>query len=157
VSDAVFAAFSPDERYRYVLAVAWDYALPRCMFIALNPGRPSRELTGTGARCRRFAERWGYGSVFMCNLYGWCEPDPRALLRVADPVGAENDYWLGRVRPYASLRIACWGQHAKALRIRAALPLLGELHVLGRTRRGSPIHPLRAPASATPLPWDANQ
>lgn len=148
------AVISADHRYRYRLTRYWDFAKPTLSFIMLNPSTADGEEDDpTIVKCVKYARRWGYGGLMVCNVFAWRATDPRQLLTAADPVGPENDRYLTLMFQMASTSraavIAAWG--ANALKVqdgrRAAevlsLPLATErLYCLGVNADGSPKHPL---------------
>lgn len=90
------ANFSPDRKYRYQLWRVWDVALPRIVFIMLNPSKANECIDDpTVAKCIRLAKKWGYGSLEVLNIFALCSTDPRELKkefkRGGDPVGRMND------------------------------------------------------------------
>jgi hypothetical protein len=117
-------------------------------------------------RCVGFAKRWGYGGIWVANLYAWRARDPRELLagRVGTEhlVGPGNDYVVGRLAQRADLTVMAWGAHPAGQRRdgfgverdHRVTELLVEhartLGVLGRTAGGHPVHPLRQPGSLQP-------
>ncbi len=56
--------------YRYALWRIWDDAKPLVMFIGLNPSTADEtEDDPTIRRCISFAQNWGYGGLYMANLF----------------------------------------------------------------------------------------
>ena len=139
------ATFDPSGRYRYRLGRWWAPG-PRAAFVMLNPNRADATSDDpTIRRCISFARRWACGSVEVVNLFGYRTRDPRDLLRVADPVGPDNDRHLLDAISAADLVVCAWGgSRAAARRAGRARDLLGrrELRCLGRTLSGAPRHPL---------------
>lgn len=149
------AAFSDCRRYRYALWRSWDEALPRVMFIGLNPSTADENKDDpTLRRCMGFARAWGYGSVGNGNLFAYRATDPKAMLAAPDPVGPDNDRWLRRLAEEADLVVAAWGNHGIHLgRSAAVSELLPKLHCLAVNRSGEPAHPLYQPAHRQPKPF----
>jgi hypothetical protein len=142
------AVLSPGGSYRYLLSREWDEALPRCLFIMLNPSTAdATQDDPTIRRCIGFAKAWGYGTLDVCNLFAWRATDPKALLKVADPVGPENDAHIRRAAAGAGLVVCAWGNHGMLmLRGKAVNDLLRREGIasscLGVTGTGQPKHPL---------------
>jgi hypothetical protein len=125
------------------------------LFIGLNPSIADAEIDDpTLNRCIKFARAWGYGGLVIGNLFAYRATDPKQLKRISDPVGPENDLWVGRLRSEVQLAVAAWG-HRGVLQDRAARvsERMGELYCLGTTRSGAPRHPLYVPAVTMPVPW----
>lgn len=157
------AAFSPDRRHRYLLEREWDSTKERLLFIMLNPSTATEEDNDpTVERCQVRAVASGFGSLLVANLFAWRSTDPDELLRVADPVGPENDSMIFHAAARAALVVAAWGNH-KAVRGRAAkvlslIRLAGRVpHALRRNADGSPSHPLYLDYDLKPFPMEAQQ
>jgi hypothetical protein len=125
-------------------------------FIGLNPSTADASSDDpTIRRCIRFARDWGYGSLWMVNLFAFRATQPIRLLEVADPIGSENDLWLDKAVNSAQLVIAAWGNHG-ALLNRASLVrerFHGKLNALTVTGRGMPGHPLYLRADSIPFAY----
>lgn len=84
------AVFSEDEAYRYSLIREWDPTKGHCCFVMLNPSKATATVNDpTVARCMGFAERWGFGSLQVVNLFALRSTDPRALYTHTAPIGEE--------------------------------------------------------------------
>jgi hypothetical protein len=148
----------PDGRYRYSLTRRLGDG-PTATFILLNPSTADATTDDpTVRKCAGFARRWGCGRLRIVNLFARRATSPRALMRLADPVGAGN-----RAAIAAALAagaggpvVAGWGNFgafgAQAERVMAWLAGRGgvALWCLGVTRGGAPHHPLYV-AYSTPL------
>ena len=92
-----------------------------------------------------FAKDWGYGSALVGNLFAYRATDPKELKQRYDAVGEENDYYLSLLARLSDKIIVAWGsmKYAK-VRARAVVHLLRDrqLQCLGKTKDGSPRHPL---------------
>ena len=151
------AVFSDDRVYRYFLYRRWNVYLPVVNFIGLNPSTADEEQDDpTIRRCIAFARDWGYGAVWMTNLYAFRSTDPKVLrwMRLEEANGSENDHHLARRGNAADLVIVAWGAHGLQRRNRArdVLRLLygKTLHCLRVTKGGHPSHPLYLPKNLTP-------
>lgn len=151
------AVISECGNYRYAITRLWDVQIPGLLFIGLNPSTADADSDDpTLRRCMRFAESWGYGGVIMANLFAFRATNPGVLRQVPDPVGPDNDHWLGRLRAETELAVAAWG-HSGTLHDRAhsVAGRLGKLYCLGRTKTGAPRHPLYVRGTAQLLEWTA--
>lgn len=144
------AVISRDGKYRYALRRIWDPRKPAVLFVGLNPSTADHRVDDrTIRRCIGFAQAWGFGQLFVANLFAYRTPFPSALRNVDNPVGPYNDRWLRRLANEAKVVVAAWGNHGSYLgRDRDALPLLGRPMCLAMSKRGQPKHPLYIPASA---------
>lgn len=144
--------FSPESKplYRYSLIDRWDKALPRIVFVGLNPSTADEyRLDPTLTRIKRWSADWGFGSFVMLNLFAFRSPDPKAMQLAADPIGPRNDETIDIEckAPRVERIVACWGAGGSFMG-RAGV-MLTRLHQIapqiwcfGRIADGSPIHPL---------------
>lgn len=146
------AVYSDCEAYRYLLTRVWDGALPRALFVMLNPSTATEvQNDPTVERCERRARALGFGAFRVTNIFAFRATDPRAMRAVADPVGPDNDAAIRESVDWAggpADRIICaWGAHGAHLNRGAAVAQLlresgRDLHHLGLTAAGAPKHPL---------------
>lgn len=146
------AVYSDCEAYRYLLTRVWDGALPRALFVMLNPSTATEvQNDPTVERCERRARALGFGAFRVTNIFAFRATDPRAMRAVADPVGPDNDAAIRESVDWAggpADRIVCaWGTHGAHLNRGAAVAQLlresgRDLHHLGLTAAGAPKHPL---------------
>lgn len=146
------AVYSDCEAYRYLLTRVWDDALPRALFVMLNPSTATEvQNDPTVERCERRARALGFGAFRVTNIFAFRATDPRAMRAVADPVGPDNDAAIRESVDWAggpADRIICaWGTHGAHLGRGAAVAQLlresgRDLHHLGLTAAGAPKHPL---------------
>lgn len=147
-----------DEDYRYALWRTWS-AGPAVLFIGLNPSVADAQSDDpTIRRCIRFAMDWGFGTLYMGNLFAYRTTWPEYLKKAADPVGPGNEAALAWMSGECSLVVAAWGVHGAFLGrgeavCRAFRDRGTPLHVLGLTKDGSPKHPLYLPAAIRPVLW----
>ena len=153
------ASFSACRRWRTLLWRRWDEAKPAANFLMLNPSTADETvLDPTCARARDYAERWGYGTLLVTNVFAWRATDPGEMRAAANPVGKGNDTAILRAARKAQLVVCAWGNHGAHLeRSGAVLRLLRgagvALHVLRLNAGGEPAHPLYLPGRLRPRPW----
>src|SRR5256885_16444691 len=156
VSSDSGALFSACRRWRYLLWRRWDPALPVANFLMLNPSTADEwQLDPSCTRARNYAERWGFGSVLITNIFGWRATDPDEMKAVRDPVGRGNDRAIVRAARESALVVCAWGNHGAHLeRSRRVLDLLRaagvRLHALRLNGAGEPAHPLYLRATLRP-------
>lgn len=148
------AVISDCLRYRYRLYRSWSDG-PFVVFLMFNPSTAdAQEDDPTIRKCIGFAKRWGYPGITVVNLFALRSTDPKAIEKhlYADAVGIENDSQILTACTTAKQVVAAWGcgQHLKMHRdrpekvikmIQSYYPDL-ELVCLGRSKDGSPRHPL---------------
>jgi hypothetical protein len=163
------ALFSPCRSWRYTLERRLDdaplVAKGTAVFIGLNPSTADEVLDDpTIRRCKAFARDWGFAHYRMLNLYAWRSTDPRALAKVADPVGPHNDEHLRRATAHVGVIVCAWGTHAndgvktREKDVVTFLRAAGRtLHALRFTQKGHPEHPLYLPGDLRPVVWEAGR
>ena len=154
------ASFSPDRRYRYWLeSELGDVGDGVCMFLMLNPSTADETKSDpTVTRCKGFAWAWGYGALWVCNLFALRSTRPDALLASPDPSGPQNDHHILRYARNADRIVCAWGNHGlhqdrgeRVLRMLKGDGLSGRMCHLGMTKRDQPRHPLYLKASTQPV------
>ena len=148
------AVFNVDKTHRYVLWRIWDETLPVIAFIGLNPS--IADATADDPTLRRvigFAKRWGYGGVYMLNLFSFVTPYPKEL-KTKRSVSTNLKY-LKHWGTQASEVIFAWGNYKDvgklSQKVRALFP---EAKALQLNKNGSPRHPLYVKANATRFSFD---
>lgn len=151
------AIFSPDRAFRYTLRRVWGDVSNQgfAAFVGLNPSTADEVKNDpTVRRCIQYAKDWGYGGMFMLNIFAYRATDPKVMKQQPEPIGPDNDYWLQTVSREAAITVAAWGTHGDHLqRGKAVKALLPNLHYLRLTQDGSPGHPLYLPKNLTPTPF----
>ncbi len=137
------ALLSPCRTYRYELVRAWDDSKPLLTWCMLNPSTADETVDDpTIRKCIGFADRWGYGSIRVVNLFALRATEPRELKWHPDPVGPENESVLSALTGDV---VAAWGgsiPRTPRADILARLALRSARWCLGTTRAGEPRHPL---------------
>ena len=139
------AQFSDCRKYRYALWRTWGED-SHVMFIGLNPSTADETQDDpTIRRCIGYAKDWGFGGIYMLNIFAYRTTNPKILRLVEDPIGRENDEYLKMYHAKEGLNIACWGIWGSHLnRGQRVIDLLGReyLSCFGLTKEGHPKHPL---------------
>lgn len=148
------ARFSECRKYRYVLWRIWDKDKPMVMFVGLNPSTANEYSDDpTIRRVKAMAKNWGYGGVYMTNIFAFVTPYPEELLACADPVH-DNDLWLPRVKRLCDKIIFAWGNFKEAQeRAKAVIAMFPDAECLHINKNGSPKHPLYVRGDAVPFPF----
>lgn len=142
------ALLSDDRVYRYALWRRWNEDLGMVAFIGLNPSTADEtEDDPTIRRCIGFAKDWGYGGIYMLNLFAFRATDPKAIKKSGAPIGPDNGEHLIRYCRKSEQIIAAWGTHGEYLDrgavVKAVLAsCFQRLWCLGETKAGHPRHPL---------------
>lgn len=142
------ATMSADGRFRYHLARVWNDALPPLLFVMLNPSTAdATQDDATIRKCVGFAERKGFGSIRVVNLFAYRATHPQDLAAAGWPVGDYNAQWIEdatrEVAAAGGTICAAWGAHARGRPEADAV-----LAVLNAS--GAPVRALRLLADGVP-------
>lgn len=175
------AEISDCGQYRWTLTRTWR-AGPHVCFCGLNPSTADAlKDDPTVIRWTRFANLWGYGGFVAVNLYPFRTPNPPALHKWADWEANGPDWYardqilqnvdvVEREAKRAALMVACWGAGAAWNNsaehhldyfvecITTGDEPWPDIHCLGKTASGAPIHPMargrhRIPDDVQPQIW----
>ena len=135
------AVLSDDNIYRYQLSRIWDEEKPKILFIMLNPSTADEFVEDpTIRRVVNYAKDWGYGGVYVGNLYAFRSTDPKGLKCIADPIGPENINHIQTLISLVDKVIYAWGNEQKEpdwLKKIVETPYCIEI-----SKKGIPKHPL---------------
>ena len=122
------------------------------MFVGLNPSTANEiQNDPTVRRCINFAKSWGYGGMYMCNLFAYVSTDPDKLDTSGEDIGINNS-WLYQIRLHSEIIIFAWGafkQHER--RMTEVIKMFPESYCLGITNSGYPKHPLYLKKDTKPI------
>lgn len=147
------AVISPCGKYRYRLWRQWEWTdrMP-VMWIMLNPSTANATIDDpTIRRCIAFSKAWGYGAMWVGNMYAIRSTDPGILSEVSadEARGPDNLKHLDAMAQESALIVCAWGAPG-GYRMPYTLATPGGTWCLGRTKAGAPRHPLYI-AGVTPL------
>lgn len=146
------AKFSKCRIYRYALWRVWDKSLPFVMFIGLNPSTADETKNDpTIKRCIGFAKDWGYGGVYVVNLFAFRATLPKEMKLADKPIGPRNMSWLTKTSEKCDMIVGAWGNDGDHLNQSAAvISAFPKMHCLNINKSGHPAHPLYQKASVKP-------
>lgn len=143
------AVLDHNRQHRFLLWRFWNDA-PRMFFIGLNPST-ANELADdpTVRRLYGFAQNWGYGGLYICNLFSFITPYPKELLTDVRNHKA-NTPAIQMALGLSVLTICGWGDGIKLVeqgteRAKAVYELTDAPMCFGLTESGNPKHPLYLP------------
>lgn len=152
ISGAIFS--DDDHHFRYALWRIWDKTLDTLLFIGLNPSTAGHiKDDATVRRLIGFAKVWGFGGLFVGNLFSLVTAEPARLFFNSSPElpGGPNDTAIKRMRELSTLVLIGWGTWGEQAGTRPVevLGLVGEpVYCLRTTKAGEPGHPLYLPSSS---------
>lgn len=152
ISGATFS--DPERRYRYALWRTWYPDGDRLLFIGLNPSTANNiKDDPTIRRLIGFAKSWGFGGLFVGNLFSLVSANPDVLWFTpsTDQVNGPNDTAIKRMRELSTKVLVGWGDEGKnaGKRPESVLAILGEpVYCLKVNKSGEPSHPLYLPLSS---------
>lgn len=148
------AIFSKCRKYRYVLWRIWDYNKPSVQFIGLNPSTANENSDDpTIRRIKKFAYEWGYGAVYMTNLFAYVTAYPKELKTCENPLG-DNDKWLKETSTKCEKVVFAWGSFKEAEeRVNEVIKMF-DGHALIINQDGSPRHPLYVKSNTKPIKFN---
>ncbi|MEP2668868.1 MAG: DUF1643 domain-containing protein [Cyclobacteriaceae bacterium] len=148
------ATFSQDRTYRYVLTRIWNPDLSKVMFIGLNPSTANEDIDDpTIRRLINFANTFGFGGLYMLNLFALVTPYPNDLVQCDDPIG-NNDEYLRVYKFKADKVVFAWGNFKVNGRDLIVSSMFEEAYCLGVNNNGSPKHPLYLKADTKLVKWN---
>lgn len=159
------AMFSDNNRkFRYSLWRIWDKSSGDVLlFIGLNPSTASDiKDDPTIRRLVGFAKSWGFGGLFVGNLFSLVSANPDRLFFGASPelpLGPNNEA-IKRMRELSTMALVGWGEWGQnaGKRPQEVLSLIGEpVYCLKVNKSGEPTHPLYLPAKTKLSRYYRNQ
>lgn len=150
------ADFSECGKYRFSLWRIWDESKPLIMFIGLNPSTANQTSDDpTIRRVKRFAMDWGYGGVYMMNLFPFVTAYPSELPPADNEFTAVNIKNIAEISDRCDKVIFAWGNFKEATAtgnyVSKMFPDKG--YVLQINKNGSPKHPLYVAANIVPCKY----
>jgi hypothetical protein len=135
------AIISQDEKYRYQLSRIWDEEKPKILFLMLNPSIADADVDDpTIRRVVNFAKSWGYGGVFVGNLYAFRSTDPKGLRHTDNPIGEDNTQHIQSLLGLVEKVIYAWGNNQREPVW--LYDLVDSPYCIDVSKKGIPKHPL---------------
>lgn len=134
--------------FRYSLIRTWRVGhLGKLVFVMLNPSVADARINDSTVRkCMVWAQKWGYRTLEVVNLFSFRSKSPKIMKAAKDPVGPLNDEFIGQACREAELVICAWGAHGtfqgRANHVVRNVLSGVKVHALKRAEGGQPWHPL---------------
>lgn len=147
------AEFSACGKMRFRLWRIWDESKPKAMFIGLNPSTANASNDDPTIRCvKAHSKRWGYGGIYMLNLYPFITPYP-AELKISEG-DEENLRHLRECAELCQVIICAWGAFPIAKPAgQQIISMFPQVMAMKINADGSPHHPLYLPNKTIPIPY----
>lgn len=151
------AFFSSDRVHRIWLARIWDDEKPKIMFIGLNPSTANETSNDpTIRRVQSMAKGWGYGGVYIMNLFTYISTDPKKLNISIGNVHNAND-WLIDTGSKCGEIVFAWGNFNVFGRDKEVMSMFPNAKALHINKNGSPKHPLYCRSNSQLVTFKTNK
>ena len=149
------AILSKNRHYRYALWRIWDERKPWVLFIGLNPSTADESHDdNTLKKCIHYASQWGYGGVYMANLFAVRATKPSVMKQHRSLIGSANDDHLDDLYNRAGIVVAAWGNDGVYQNRSAAIKdKYSSLYCMKVNKSGEPGHPLYLTNDASCFPF----
>jgi len=133
-------------QYRFLLWRFWDDK-PRMLFVGLNPSTANEiQDDPTIRRLCGFARNWGYGGLYVCNVFSQITPDPKELL-FETAIHPADTHAIKMAVELTTLAVCGWGDGIEKVpygvaRANTIKNYLKAPMCFGLTSKGNPKHPL---------------
>lgn len=137
------AIISDCQRYRYQLWRIWDDTKPKVLWIMHNPSTADASKDDpTIRRIIRFTKDWGYGGLYVGNLFPYRATNPKDLINKSADELAPTENYLHRKEMFnkTELHILAFGNPVIK---HVGIGMGGsDWMALKLTKGGNPCHPL---------------
>ena len=147
------ADFSDCRMYRYTLWRTWDDSKSKVMFLGLNPSTADEVKNDpTVTRCINYSKSWGYGGMYMMNIFSFRTTYPIELKKAKNPIGKDNDYWIQKIYRRVDKCIGAWGNDGDfKRRSNEIFKIIPKIYCLKLNQSGQPAHPLYLKSNLKPF------
>jgi len=133
----------------------WDEYRYWCGFVGLNPSTADEKKDDpTIRRCINYAKSWGYGGLYMLNVFAYRATNPLEMKSQTKPIGYSNAKFLARISARCLITVCAWGNHGNHLKAGdKAKEIINRPHYLELNKNGTPKHPLYLKGDLKPKEW----
>lgn len=146
------AIISDCKKYRFKLWRIWDESKPNVLWVMHNPSKAdANESDRTIDKIIRFSKAWGYGGIYVGNLFAYRSTDPKELKRVGHDKVLHADNWqhIREMSEKCELKILAHGN--PVFELPAMRSFYSDWNYLKLTNKGNPYHPLYLKENLTPI------
>jgi hypothetical protein len=148
------AVISDCGKYRYQLWRVWAFGKPKVLWIMHNPSTADADFDdATIRKIIKFSKSWGYGGLYVGNLFPYRSTDPKNLLNkpIEEIAPFENFKHIKQMVEKCDLHILAHGNPI----VKDVTPDLFDKrwHYLKLTNSNNPYHPLYLKETLKPIPF----
>ena len=150
------AIISECGKYRFQLWRIWDSSKPVILWIMHNPSTADANVDDpTIRRIINFSKDWGYGGLYVGNIFPYRATNPKLLLykAVSEILPEENSLHLNYMGSKCSDFILAYGNPVTKI----SLSLNAKFKVLKLTKKGNDCHPLYLKSNLQPFIYNENE
>jgi len=143
------AIISDCGKYRYELCREWHHRKPKAMFMMLNPSTADENSNDlTTIRCMNFAKKWGFGGIYIGNLYPFRAKSPKNLKKWLNSdeyslnIKVLNGKYVRETMAKSDIIVCAWGNHQGQPPFWVQEFAGDNLYYLELCKDGAPKHPL---------------
>lgn len=149
------AIISADGKYRFKLWRIWDDAKPKILWVMHNPSKADAvESDKTIDKIIRFSKAWGYGGIYVGNLFPYRTSKPKEVRAAGFQVVAHEENWQHIFDMAAECELKILAHGNPVFELPAMRQLYGDWHYLKLTGKGNPYHPLYLKEDLKPQPFN---
>ncbi len=140
--------------YRYKLWRIWDESKPCVLWVMHNPSTADGiEDDNTITRIINFSKSWGYGGLFVGNLFPYRTKKPSILKAAGFEIASREENWqhIEDMAKVCSLKILAYGN--PVFELPEMKKLYDDWNYLKLTKSGNPYHPLYLKSDLNPQPY----
>ncbi len=151
--DCSGAIISVCGKYRYKLWRIWDKSKPIALWIMHNPSTADeRENDPTIRRIISFTKSWGYGGIYVGNIFPFRATNPRDLKQISiTDLEKYTDNLIHIKEMYEKCKIHIVAYGNPIIESQLVKNIGNEFSYLKLTKQGNPSHPLYLKSDLTPI------
>ena len=126
----------------------------------LNPSTADHEIIDpTVRRCINHATRWGFGEMYVVNLFAIRATNPTDMKLATDPIGKFNSMFVKEMVSSTTMTVLAFGNHASHKNRHRFVDELPKekLFYFTKTKAGMPKHPLYIKKDAELFRWPSDE